>query len=72
MEIFCNIVNVFITFDQFKASLKRINLYTAPPPPPPPRTVRYEAFGSVRITNWTCVKYDFLSATALNKAAQMT
>ncbi len=33
MEIFCNIVNVFITFDQFKASLKRINLYTAPPPP---------------------------------------
>ncbi len=36
MEIFCNIINVFIiTFDQFKASLlnKNINFYNFSPPP---------------------------------------
>ncbi len=35
IEIFCNIINVFIiTFDQFKASLlnKSINFYNPPPP----------------------------------------
>ncbi len=38
MEIFGNIINVFIfTFDQFKPSLlnKSSNFHTTPPPPPP-------------------------------------
>ncbi len=38
MEIFCNIINVFIViFDKFKASLlnNSINFYNTPPPPPP-------------------------------------
>ncbi len=37
IQLFCNIINVFITFDQFKASLLNKSIHLYPPTPPPPQ-----------------------------------